>query len=46
MPEYGDKTAKELDNYLKNYTLPKGKTITGLMAPVKDLKRNHDLMKK
>ncbi len=46
MPKYGDKTAKELDNYLKNYTLPKGKTATGLIAPVKDLKRNHDLMKK
>ena len=43
--KYGDKTAKQLDNYMKNYKIPKGKTRTGLVAPIKDLKRNHDEMK-
>lgn len=35
MPKYGDKTAKELDKYIKGYALPKGRTRTGLIAPVK-----------
>ena len=45
MPKYGDKTAKELDKYIKGYTLPKGRTRTGLIAPVKDLLRNYKTMK-
>jgi len=44
MPKYGDKTAKKLDNYLSNYTMPKGTTRTGLAAPYYDLKRNFDKM--
>jgi hypothetical protein len=45
MPRYGDKTAKKLDNYLQNYTIPVGKTKTGLAAPAKDMFRNYDTMK-
>ena len=45
MPKYGDKTAKELDNYLKNYKPVLGKTRTGLAAPVKDMFRNYNTMK-
>ena len=46
MPKYGDKTAKILDNYMKNYKLMSGKTRTGLVAPVKDMFRNYDTMRK
>lgn len=45
MPKYGDKTAKKLDNYMKNYTMPKGKTRTGLVAPKNDMFRNYDTMR-
>lgn len=45
MPKYGDKTAKELDNYLKNYQSEQGKTRTGLVAPAKDMFRNYNTMK-
>jgi len=45
MPKYGDKTAKKLDNYLSNYTMPKGTTRTGLAAPAKDMFRNYNTMK-
>lgn len=40
MPKYGDKTAKRLDEYLKDYTLSKGKVRTGLIAPLNDRQRN------
>jgi len=43
---YGDATARNLDNYLKEYKMPKDNVKTGLMAPFYDLKRNHDDMKK
>lgn len=43
--QYGDATAKELDNYIKDYKLPKGKTRTGLIAPIHDLARNYFIMK-
>ena len=46
MPKYGDKTQKKLENYLVGYSIPKGKTNTGLVAPYHDLKRNHDTLKK
>lgn len=46
MPKYGDKTAKELDNYLKNYKPVLGKTRTGLVAPINDMFRNYNTMKK
>ena len=45
MPKYGDKTAKELDIYLKNYQPEQGKTRTGLVAPAKDMFRNYNTMK-
>ena len=45
MPRYGDKTARALDNYIKNYRLPVGQTRTGLVAPIKDLSRNYFTMK-
>lgn len=41
MPRYGDKTQKELENYLSGYSMPTGKTRTGLAAPYHDFKRNH-----
>ena len=41
---YGDATAKELDNYIKDYQYPKGKVRSGLVAPVKDLWRNFNKM--
>lgn len=44
--KYGDKTAKALDNYMKDYKITTGKTRTGVVAPFYDLKRNHDTMKK
>lgn len=43
--KYGNKTAKELDNYIKNYKIPIGRTKTGLAAPYHDFKRNRDTMK-
>jgi hypothetical protein len=45
MPRYGDKTQKELDNYIKDYRLPSGRVRTGLVAPIKDLSRNYFTMK-
>lgn len=45
MPRYGDKTQKELDNYIKDYKLPVGRVRTGLVAPIKDLSRNYFTMK-
>lgn len=45
MPGYGDKTQKELDNYIKDYKLPVGRVRTGLVAPIKDLSRNYFTMK-
>ena len=42
MPRYGDKTQKELENYLIGYSMPTGKTRTGLAAPYHDLNRNKD----
>ena len=44
--KYGDKTAKILDNYVDNYKMPKGKTRTGIVAPVYDLYRNKNTMEK
>ena len=46
MPRYGDKTAKELDNYMKSYTMPEGRTKTGIAAPKHDMFRNYNTMKK
>ena len=43
--KYGDKTAKELDNYMKNYKIPKGKTRTGLVAPIYDMTRNYNTIR-
>ena len=43
--KYGDKTAKALDNYIKDYKMPTGRTRTGLVAPYHDFKRNKDTMK-
>ncbi len=42
--QYGDTTAKELDNYIRDYKLPKGKTRTGLLAPIYDFVRNYQAM--
>lgn len=46
MPRYGDKTQKELENYLLGYTMSTGITRTGLAAPYHDFKRNHREMEK
>lgn len=46
MPRYGDKTQKELENYLIGYSMPTGKTRTGLAAPYHDLNRNFETMKR
>ena len=45
MPKYGNKTQKELDNYLIGYSMPTGRTRTGLAAPYHDLNRNFETMK-
>ena len=41
MPKYGDKTQNKLENYLVGYSMPTGKTRTGLAAPYHDFRRNH-----
>ncbi len=42
---WGKKTAKKLNEYMKNYTSYPGKTTTGLLAPFTDMKRNYNDMK-
>lgn len=42
--KYGDKTAKELDNYMKNYKIPQWPNYFGKMAPAIDFARNYATM--
>lgn len=44
MPRYGDKTQKELENYLDNYTIPKWPNYFGPLAPAIDFARNYATM--
>ena len=43
--KYGDKTAKVLDNYIKDYSVPKWPEYFGKAAPVVDFARNYITMK-
>ena len=42
--KYGNKTAKELDNYMKNYKIPQWPNYFGKMAPAIDFVRNYATM--
>lgn len=44
--KYGDKTAAALDNYMKDYKIPTGKTRTGFVASYRSMKNNFDTMNK
>lgn len=44
--KYGDKTAKALDNYIKDYKIPTGRTRTGIVASYRSMKNNFDTMNK
>lgn len=44
--KYGDKTAKALDNYIKDYKIPEWPSYFGKAAPVIDFARNYATMLK
>ena len=44
--KYGDKTAKALDNYIKDYKMPTGRIRTGLITSYRSMKNNFDTMNK
>ena len=43
--QYGDATAKALDNYIKDYQYHTGTVRSRLVAPINDMIRNYDTMK-
>ena len=43
--QYGNATAKALDNYIKDYQYRTGTVCSGLVAPINDMIRNYDTMK-
>ena len=43
--KYGDKTAEALDNYMKDYKIPKWPDYLGPLAPATDFARNYAIMR-